>query len=65
MGNRDYHTPIIEGDDAIELQHFVQKVYGWTGILPYTLVIKDGVTEFFYAGEFTYDEIRRDIDSLF
>jgi len=57
--------PIIEGEDAIDLQHFVQKTYEWRGILPYTLVIKDGVTEFFYEGEFDYKEIKKDLDSLF
>jgi thiol-disulfide isomerase/thioredoxin len=57
--------PIIEGDDATNLQYFIQKTYGWSGILPYTLIIKDGVTEFSYSGEVDYKDIRRDIDSLF
>ncbi|HIO96160.1 MAG TPA: TlpA family protein disulfide reductase [Campylobacterales bacterium] len=57
--------PIIEGDDATNLQFFIQQTYGWTGILPYTLVIKNGVTEFSYSGEVSYNEIKHDIDSLF
>ncbi len=57
--------PIIEGDDATNLQYFIQNTYGWTGILPYTLVIKDGVTEFSYSGEVPYKELKKDIDSLF
>ncbi len=57
--------PIIEGDDATNLQYFIQKTYGWTGILPYTLVIKNGITEFAYSGEVDYPEIEKDIDSLF
>jgi thiol-disulfide isomerase/thioredoxin len=57
--------PIIEGDDATNLQYFIQETYGWRGILPYTLIIKDGVTEFAYSGEVNYEDIRKDIDSLF
>ncbi len=57
--------PIIEGEDATNLQFFVQSTYGWTGILPYTLVIKDGVTEFSYPGEVSYKELKTDLDSLF
>ncbi len=57
--------PIIEGEDATNLQFFVQNTYGWTGILPYTLVIKDGVTEFSYPGEVSYKELKNDLDSLF
>ena len=56
--------PVIEGEDAIDLQHFVQKTYEWRGILPYTLVVKDGVTEFFYAGEADYKDMKRDLDTL-
>jgi len=57
--------PIIEGDDATNLQYFIQSTYGWRGILPYTLVIKNGITELSYSGEVDYKEIRDDIDSLF
>ena len=56
--------PIIPGDDATNLQYNIQSTYGWTGILPYTLVIKNGVTEFTYRGEVSYKEISRDIRSL-
>jgi len=57
--------PIVEGDDTTNLLYFIQTTYGWTGILPYTLVIKDGVTEFSYSGEVDYSEIGHDVDSLF
>ncbi len=57
--------PIIEGDDATNLQYFIQKTYGWRGILPYTLVIKNGITEFAYSGEVDYPDIKKDIDTLF
>jgi len=56
--------PIIEGEDATNLQYFIQNTYGWTGILPYTLIIKDGITEFSYPGEVPYQDLKRDIDSL-
>jgi thiol-disulfide isomerase/thioredoxin len=57
--------PIIEGDDATNLQYFIQNTYGWTGILPYILVVKNGITEFSYSGAVSYQEIKSDIDSLF
>ena len=57
--------PIIEGDDATELQYFIQNSYGWTGVLPFTMVIKDGITEFTYPGAISRNEIRADMDSLF
>jgi len=57
--------PIIEGEDATNLQYFVQSTYGWTGILPYMLVIKNGITEFSYPGAVSYQELKSDIDSLF
>jgi len=56
--------PIISGDTATNLQYNIQSTYGWTGILPYILVIKNGVTEFTYPGEVAYKEINRDIRSL-
>jgi thiol-disulfide isomerase/thioredoxin len=63
---RKYHIqyPVIPGDDATNLQYNVQSTYGWTGVLPYTLVIKDGVTEFTYPGEVSYNEINKDIRSI-
>jgi len=57
--------PIIEGDDATNLQYFIQNTYEWRGILPYILVVKDGRTEFSYSGEVDYEELKRDIDTLF
>jgi len=57
--------PIVPGDDATNLQYNIQSTYGWTGVLPYTLVIKDGVTEFNYPGEVSFKEINRDLKTLF
>ncbi|MCK4441167.1 MAG: TlpA family protein disulfide reductase [Sulfurovaceae bacterium] len=56
--------PVIEGDDATNLLYFIQTTYGWMGILPYTLVIKNGVTEFSYSGETEYQQLKKDIDSI-
>jgi len=56
--------PVISGETATNLQYHVQSTYGWTGILPFIMVIKNGVTEFTYRGSVTYNEINRDIRSL-
>ena len=56
--------PIIAGQTATNLQYHVQSTYGWTGILPFIMVIKDGVTEFTYRGQVNYKEINKDIRSL-
>lgn len=56
--------PIIDGDESTNLQSFIKETYGWGGILPYTLVVKNGLTEFAYSGKVTYQEIQSDISSL-
>jgi len=56
--------PVISGQTATNLQYHVQNTYGWTGILPFIMVIKDGVTEFTYRGQVSHREINRDIKSL-
>ena len=56
--------PVISGDTATNLQYHVQSTYGWTGILPFIMVIKNGVTEFTYRGQVTYNEMNNDIRSL-
>jgi len=56
--------PVISGQTATNLQYHIQSTYGWTGILPFIMVIKDGVTEFTYRGEVKYKEINNDIRSL-
>jgi len=58
------HYPIIAGQTATNLQYQIQTTYGWTGILPFIMVIKDGVTEFTYRGEVNYNRINKDIRSL-
>ncbi|CAA6807022.1 MAG: Unknown protein [uncultured Sulfurovum sp.] len=56
--------PIISGSTATNLQYHVQNTYGWTGVLPFIMLIKNGVTEFTYKGQVSYDEINSDIRSL-
>lgn len=58
------HYPIIAGDTATNLQYNIQNTYGWTGILPFTMVVKNGITEFTYPGTVSYKEMRRDIRSI-
>ena len=58
------HYPIIPGDTATNLQYNIQNTYGWTGILPFTLVIKDGINEFTYPGEVSYNQLNKDIRSI-
>jgi thiol-disulfide isomerase/thioredoxin len=56
--------PIIEGEDATNLQYSIQETFGWTGILPYTLVIKNGVVEYIYSGEVSYKDLQKDINEI-
>lgn len=58
------HYPIISGESATNLQYSVQNTYGWTGILPFTMIIKNGVTEFTYPGTVPYAEIHHDLQSI-
>ncbi|MCK5853753.1 MAG: TlpA family protein disulfide reductase [Sulfurovaceae bacterium] len=57
--------PIIDSTKATDLQYFIQNTYGWTGVLPFTMVIKDGVTEGSISGEASYKELKEIIDPLF
>jgi len=56
--------PVISGETATNLQYNIQNTYGWTGILPFIMVIKNGVTEFTYRGQVPYNEINNDIRSI-
>lgn len=57
--------PINSGLGATDLQYFIQNTYGWTGILPFTMIIKDGQTEGSFGGETSYQELREVLDPLF
>lgn len=56
--------PVIDKDEAKSLLHFMQKTYGWTGILPYMLIIKNGVTEYSFSGSVSYQELDEAVQSL-
>jgi len=56
--------PIVEGEDAVNLQRDVQEQFEWTGILPYTLIIKDGMVNYFHAGEVSFEKLDRDISEI-
>jgi thiol-disulfide isomerase/thioredoxin len=58
------HYPIVAGETATNLQYNIQNTYGWTGILPFTMVVKNGVTEFTYPGTVSYRELRNDLNSI-
>jgi len=58
------YYPIIERDNASELLLFLSNTYGWTGILPYTLLIKNGVTEYSFSGQVDKRELEEAVRSL-
>ena len=58
------HYPVVDKDENINLLHFIQKTYGWTGILPYMLVVKNGVTEQSFSGEVSHQELKEAIRDL-
>ena len=56
--------PIIEGADATDLLSSIRDKYEWYGVLPYKILIKDGVSEYFYKGEANKKEMEEYIQSL-
>ena len=58
------HYPVIDKEEAADLLFFLQQTFEWTGILPYTLIIKDGAVEYPFFGETSYQEIDEAIQSL-
>ena len=57
--------PITDGSRATDLQNFIQNTYSWTGVLPFTMIIKDGQTEGSFGGEVSYKELVEVINPLF
>jgi len=65
LSQQNINYPVIEGDDAKELLRFLAETYGWTGILPYILLVKDGTTEHtFPDGGVGYEELKESIENL-
>jgi len=64
---RQHHInyPVIEGDDAKDILRFLSETYAWRGILPYTLLIKNGSTEYtFPDGGVGYQELKESVQNL-
>ena len=62
--SRQMNYPVIDKNEAIPLLLFIQNHYEWTGSLPTTLIIKNGVTEQTFKEEVSFeqlDEIMRDL----
>ena len=51
------YYPIIEKNQATDILYYLKNTYGWQGILPYGLLIKNGVIEYTYSGETDPEEI--------
>ena len=64
IGRHRVNYPVIDSTNATDLQYFIQNTYGWTGILPFTMIIKDGVTEGSIGGEASYKELKEIINPL-
>ena len=65
LSQQNINYPVIEGDDAKELLRFVAETYGWTGILPYLLLVKNSATQYtFPDGGVNYEELKESIQSL-
>ncbi len=60
--NIDY--PIIERDSATNLMITLRDNYEWRGVLPLTLLIKDGVTQEIFKGETSQEELEKAIQEL-
>ena len=56
--------PIIDKNEAIDLLRFMQKNYEWRSVLPYILLIKNGVTEYSFSGEVSQQELDEAVRSL-
>ena len=65
IGRHRVNYPIVDSNNATDLQYFIQNTYGWTGVLPFTMVVKDGVTQGSVSGEASYKELNEIINPLF
>ncbi len=65
LRQHNINYPVIEGDDAKDILRFLANTYEWRGNLPYTLLIKNGVTEStFPDGGVGYQELKESIESI-
>ena len=56
--------PIIDRKEANNLMYGLKENYEWNGILPFILLIKDGVTQEVFRGEKSQERIERAIKEL-
>jgi len=56
--------PVIDRDEATGILKFISNTYGWNGVLPYFLLVKDGVTEYSFSGKVDQQEFESAIQSL-
>ena len=56
--------PIIDRANGTDLMYALKNNYDWNGILPFTLLIKNGVTQELFSGETSQEEIEKAIKEL-
>jgi len=56
--------PIIDREDGSDLMYTLKNNYDWNGILPFTLLIKNGVTQQLFSGETSQQELEEAIREL-
>jgi len=50
--------PIIEREVAIELLYSLRDTFGWSSVLPYVQIIKDGLTQYHFPGQTSEQELK-------
>jgi len=56
--------PIIDRESGSDLMYALKTNYEWNGVLPFTLLIKNGVTQQLFSGETSKQEIEEAIKEL-
>ncbi len=56
--------PIIDRKEGNDLMYGLKKNYEWNGVLPFILLIKDGVTQEVFRGEKSQERIERAIQEI-
>ena len=56
--------PIIDRENATDIMYTLKNTYEWDGILPFTLLIKNGVTQQLFSGATSQQELEEAIREL-
>lgn len=64
LQNFKIHYPVIDRDEGQGLLKFISRTYGWNGVLPYFLLVKNGVTEYSFSGRVNKQEFETAIKDL-